>query len=35
MDAGVEAGIAIMDWAISYWELMAVGAVASMVSGKT
>ncbi len=34
VDAGVAAGIAILDRAISYWGLMAVGAVAYMVSGK-
>jgi len=31
---GVAAGIAILDRAISYWGLMAVGAVVYMVSGK-
>jgi len=30
----VAAGIAILDRAISYWGLMAVGAVVYMVSGK-
>jgi len=34
VDAGVAAGIAILDRAISYWGLMAVGAVAYMVSGR-
>jgi uncharacterized membrane protein YbhN (UPF0104 family) len=34
VDAGVAAGIAILDRAISYWGLMAVGAVVYMVSGK-
>ena len=34
VDAGVAAGIAILDRAISYWRLMVVGAVAYMVSGR-
>jgi len=34
VDAGVAAGIAILDRAISYWGLMAVGAVVYMLSGK-
>ncbi len=34
VDAGVAAGIAILDRAISYWGLIAVGAVAYMASGR-
>ena len=34
VDAGVAAGIAILDRAISYWGLMTVGAVVFVVSGK-
>ena len=34
VDAGVAAGVAILDRAISYWGLMAVGAVAYIVSGR-
>ena len=34
VDAGVAAGIAILDRAISYWGLMVVGAVAYVVSGR-
>ncbi len=34
VDAGVAAGISILDRAISYWGLMAVWAVVYVVSGK-
>ena len=34
VDAGVAAGIAILDQAISYWGLMAVGAVVYVVGGR-
>ena len=34
LDAGVVAGIAILDRAISYWGLMVVGAVVYVVSGR-
>lgn len=34
VDAGVVAGIAILDRTISYWRLMAMGAVVYVMSGR-